>query len=127
MADAKPIPLAVLKPLSTSLWKYDDYSQGKFATMTEWHRDRETNCACAYFLRDDTDGELLTLSEFKAIVKAGAVDPAFHYQTGVNQHWLHSLEQFYAVVYKEWRAHEARTKALLGTPSGRIYRSGRDE
>jgi len=45
-----------------------------------------------------------------------------HAGTAVNQHWLHSLEQFYAEATVAWQEHCRRTDELIGTAAGRIAR-----
>jgi hypothetical protein len=65
---------------------------------------------------------LLSRTELRAIVRDDAIQPEMYNGAAVNQHWLHSLEQFYAEVTVAWQEHCRRTDALLGTPSGRIAR-----
>lgn len=124
--EAAMIPLAVARLLAKGPWKYDEYALNQFAAMVEHHsaNDHRGGLTCAYFLSDEPgfNSDMLTPKEFAAIVKAGAIDPHFHHEGGVNQHWLHSLMQFYAECTKAWIDHQERTKAILGTPAGRIYR-----
>ncbi|MBU3637368.1 hypothetical protein [Polynucleobacter sp. es-MAR-4] len=55
------------------------------------------------------------------MLKDRVVHEVFHDGEGwVNQHYIHSLEQFYAVVTREWNMHLSRTQALIGTPAGTI-------
>lgn len=122
------IPLAVLKPLAKGPWKYDDYALTQFATVLESHHknDMRDGGTCTYVLGAMGGGfndDMMTLGELKAIVKAGAIDQTFHTEHGVNQHWLHSMCQFYAECTKAWIEHEKRTQAILGTPAGRIWRA----
>lgn len=124
----KPIPLAVLKPLSTTPFKTDEFSLNQFATAMGWHLegDAKSGQTAYYVIGDDANSDMLTLAELKAIIKADAIDPVFYNANnsyGVNQHWLHSLMQFYAECQRAWDEHEARTKALIGTPAGRIWRA----
>ena len=60
----------------------------------------------------------LTLAEFKAM-KPYIPEPFVHGNC-LNQHYLHSLEQFYAQTQKAWDDHVSRTNALLGTPAGTV-------
>jgi len=120
------IPESILKPLGNTCWRYDDHSVGKFAWAIDLHAqaDKRSGLTCRYAVgqsRGDSEG--LTRAEFDDIAAEGAIRPEFHRDGGVNQHWQHSLEQFYAVAYREWRAHQARTDALLGTSAGRISRA----
>lgn len=41
MSNPKPIPLTVLKPLTTSTWKPDDYSVSKFAGLLQHHEKED--------------------------------------------------------------------------------------
>lgn len=120
------IPLAVLKPLAKGPWKYGEYDLTQFAYLLESHHvnDMRDGGTCSYFLGGVSgfNDDMMTPDEFKGIVKAGAINPEFYYKDGVNQHWLHSMCQFYAECTKAWVEHEKRTKALLGTPAGRIFR-----
>lgn len=126
----KPIPLAVLKPLAAGPYKADaEWSLIQFATALEWHRERDarSGLTCKYAVSaEGSSGNMLNSTELKAIITADAIDPEFYCSTGdrygVNQHWLHSLMQFYAECTKAWEEHEARTQALIGTPAGRIKR-----
>ncbi|MDA8351290.1 MAG: hypothetical protein ACYCV6_01800 [Steroidobacteraceae bacterium] len=122
----KPIPNAVLAPLTKTPWAYDEWSLSKFATLLEHHADadRREGGTCSYILSDVTDeaGEKLRRSELAAMVREGAIPTEMHDGDAVNQHWLHSLEQFYAEVTVAWQEHCRRTDALIGTPAGRIAR-----
>lgn len=132
----KPIPKAILAPLAKYIWKCDGWSLGKFASLIESHakKDEQDGCTVQQRLPEDYSYHLsatITATEFAKMVKQGAVRPEFHRQERggspwVNQHWLHSLEQFYAEVIVAWHRHLERTDALIGTPAGRIRR-GRDD
>ncbi len=117
------IPKSILAPLARSPWQHDEYSITKFEHCLEVHaeEDRSTGITCKYNLAG-TFMATLDAKELAALVKAGAIKADFVDGTWVNQHWLHSLEQFYAVAYREWLAHLKRTDALIGTPAGRIDR-----
>ncbi|MGC8520130.1 MAG: hypothetical protein ACP5P4_16685 [Steroidobacteraceae bacterium] len=123
MTPAKPIPRSVVAPLTKTRWAHDRWSLNKFRTMLEHHAnaDRLDGLTCAYFLSESA-GEFLSPAELRAIVRDDAIQPEMYNGAAVNQHWLHSLEQFYAEVTFAWQEHCRRTDALLGTPSGRIAR-----
>jgi hypothetical protein len=124
MPNKKGIPNSILAPLQASGWMHDDYSVSKFQTQLDGHAegDRLDGMTCAYNIEAAAGLGLITLDELKAMVRENAVQPDFVDGTQVNQHWLHSLEQFYAVTYREWLAHLKRTNALIGTAQGRIRR-----
>lgn len=117
------IPLAILKPLTRGRWRRSEYDLNKFDSCIEIHkqRDFESGNTCAYAINEYTDS--LKPDEMKAIINADAIDPVFH-KSGVmvNQHWQHSIEQFYAEVTKAWDEHCQRVEALKDTPSGKIFR-----
>jgi len=123
---SKPIPKSVLAALAKTPWAHDEWSLGKFATLLEHHADadRRDGLTCSYVLCEATDeaGERLKRSELRAMVLEGAIPPEMHDGDAVNQHWLHSLEQFYAEATVAWQEHCRRTEALIGTPAGRIAR-----
>lgn len=118
------IPKSILAPLSNGTWKSDAYSLDKFALCIKSHAadDQASGLTC----KQSHDGSGLTCAEFAAIVAEGAINPVFHDGDYANQHWEHSLEQFYAEATKSWQAHLARTDALIGTPAGRISSSKED-
>lgn len=125
--EPKPIPRAVLEPLASSAWRADEYSLGKFADLLATHAntDQRAGLTSAYWLRSGRDDGSLSGEEMRAIASAGLV-PAGMYRegaeaVGINQHWLHSLEQFYAEVTVAWQKHQKRTSALVGTPAGRTW------
>lgn len=128
--ELKPIPVAALAPLSRCAWRHDDADLRKFAELVEHHAegDNRDGCTSAYWLRSDREAESLSAEELQAMARDGTVPAQMCKQgneaIGVNQHWLHSLEQFYAEVTVAWQAHVERTNALLDTPAGRIN-SGR--
>lgn len=118
-----PIPKTILAPLSKTAWSHDSYSLRKFETLLQHHAaaDQMDDATCCYHLSDDTEvSNTITASELRAIAREGAIQPSMHSDTAVNQHWLHSLEQFYAEVTVAWQRHQQRTDALAGTPAGRI-------
>jgi len=131
------IPIAILKPL-TEKWDSDDYSLNKFAWGIEVHfdADKETNTTSRYSISDNSCDPTQTLNkkQLAAIIKTGIIPAVFYNEhetsngdyIGLNQHYLHSLEQFYAHCQAEWDKHIARTDALIGTPAGRIWRSYTD-
>ncbi len=123
---SKPIPQSILAPLTKTSWAHDQWSRGKFATLLEHHAeaDRRDGLTCCYALSAATDdnGQRLTRSEFRALVREGVIPPEMHDGDAVNQHWMHSLEQFYAEVTVAWQEHCRRTDELIGTPAGRIAR-----
>lgn len=119
------IPKSILAPLSKYLWACSDFDCSAFETWLKHHQraDSESGCTCAYHLSaysEVFDG--LPATDFEAMRRDGAVPPIFHHGNSVNQHWLHSLNQFYAVVYREWKLHLKRTGDLVGTPAGTIRR-----
>jgi hypothetical protein len=124
------IPLAVLKPL-TEAWDSSEYALNKFATQIEnhSHADNKTGTTSRYFFSDSHAGmeEMLTKKELAAIIKSGIIPDAFYNEhenggsIGLNQHYLHSLEQFYAHCQAEWDKHLTRTNAI-GTSAGNIWR-----
>jgi hypothetical protein len=70
----------------------------------------------------------ITREGLVGIIREGAIHPDFYIGADwVNQHWLHSLQQFYAEKSVAWRQHCERTDALLGTPSGRLPRGDRQD
>lgn len=122
------IPIEVLKPLAAGVWKSDEYACNKFATLIKSHHESDHQHGLTCFYETTSKFAIgITSDELSEIVEAGAIDPSFHFGTRVNQHWEHSLEQFYAVVTKEWNEHLSRTAALLGTPSGVIARPANDQ
>jgi hypothetical protein len=62
------------------------------------------------------------------MAEEGAVNSALHTEecSGVNQHWLFSLEQFYAEATVAWKKHQERTAVRLGAPAGRISKEGEE-
>ncbi len=119
----KPIPKSILAPLAKTAWSHDAYSLHKFETLLQHHAaaDQMDGVTCWYRLSDSLPGfDSLTASELRAIAREGAIQPSMHRDTAVNQHWLHSLEQFYAEVTVAWQRHQQRTDALAGAPAGRI-------
>lgn len=125
MTPEKPIPHAILAPLAEAVWMHDEYSRTKFAEMLKSHArgDARSDCTSAYNLANY--GDSISASDLHRMVQEGAIRPEFFSGSAVNQHWLHSLEQFYAVVFHEWAEHLRRTDAIIGTPAGRIHQPGR--
>jgi hypothetical protein len=129
------IPMAILSPL-TEAWDSSDYALNKFEELIEDHaeEDKKTNTTCRYFISDDSCDPAQTLNkkQLSAIIKTGIIPAVFYNEhenegcIGLNQHYLHSLEQFYAHCQAEWDKHLTRTDALIGTPAGRIWRSYTD-
>lgn len=129
----KPIPKSVLAALGASVWKHEPYDLNKFQGLVELHAqgDARSGCTSVYHLSDkraDDFSESISASELQAMIRDGAIPEWAHTPqgTGVNQHWLHSLEQFYAECTVAWQKHQKRTDALRGTPAGRTGRSSTD-
>ena len=123
MSLAKPIPRSILAPLEATAWAHEEYSLHKFRTLLAHHAeaDRADGATCCYVVSDVPDDcSGLTGAEFRAMVCEGAIPPEMHAASSVNQHWLHSLEQFYAEVTIAWQRHSQRIAELNGTPAGRI-------
>ncbi|MDA8348207.1 MAG: hypothetical protein M0038_05290 [Pseudomonadota bacterium] len=119
----KLIQKSILAPLAKTAWSHDAFSLHKFGTLLQHHAEADLTdgATCCYHLSDDKEvSNTITACELRAIVNEGAIQPNMHYGDAVNQHWLHSLEQFYAEVTVAWQAHQQRTDALAGTPAGRI-------
>ncbi len=116
----KPIPKSILNALGRGPWRCRKEDLNKFVTWLTWHAegDKRDGVTCAY--RVGVLGDSLTAVEMSSIVKEGAIQPEMHRNGCVNQHWLHSLEQFYAECSAAWNAHVRRTDALIGTPAGTI-------
>lgn len=118
-----PIPKSILAPLSKTVWSHDAYSLRKFETLLQHHAaaDQMDGATCCYRLSGDTEmSNTITAGELNAMAREGAIQSFMHSDIAANQHWLHSLEQFYAEVTVAWQRHQQRTDALAGTPAGRI-------
>jgi hypothetical protein len=120
------IPRSVLKILATYDWKHDDYSCNQFnlalkhhieLDRKEGHTSRYLTQICSY------DLENLTKPEINLLAKENAIHPDFYDENSVNQHYQHSLYQFFAEATKAYANHVKRTDKLIGTASGRIYRT----
>ena len=123
MSGSKPIPRSILAPLASTPWAHDEYSLHKFRTLLAHHAeaDRADGGTCCYVVSDvpgDCSG--LTGAEFRAMVRERAIPADMHGANALNQHWTHSLEQFYGEVTVSWQQHCQRTAELAGTPAGRI-------
>ncbi len=120
---AKPIPRSILAPLAATAWAHDDYSLHKFGNLLAHHAaaDRADGATCCYVV-SDAPGDCcsLTGAEFRAMVREGAIPPDMHGANALNQHWLHSLEQFYAEATVAWQQHCQRAAELTGRPAGRL-------
>ena len=127
-----PIAASVFAPLTSTRWRSDDYQLHKFETSLETHKreDGRDGHTCVYDLSpgmcEQFNNSILN-AEFKALRKDGVIPTEFYNGDCVNQHWLHSLEQFYSAVTHEWKKHIARTEALVGTPAGRIARGAKHD
>lgn len=101
-------------------WKSSNYALNKFDTNLNFHRemDERSGLTCVYTHPEGSHDEGLTRSEVLAM--AEHIPPEFIKGAAVNQHYEHSLEQFYAHVQKAWDDHVKRTTALIGTAAGRI-------
>ena len=125
------IPLAILKPLVNDDWDCSDYALNKFDELIEHHSeaDKRTGTTLFYiFSNMDFDPcKLLTQKELSAIIKTGIIPEVFYREfkddekIALNQHYMFSLEQFYAHCQKEWDEHLARTNSLIGTPAGTCW------
>ena len=118
-----PIPEAMLAPLVNTRWKTDKYRLNIFKIRLENHRpaDEEEGFTSHYLNLEYlgvTDEELDAIRE--VMPSAFLAD-----DDGINQHYLHSLEQFYAETQKAWNEHVERTEALLGTPAGLMHPNSR--
>jgi len=119
----EPIPVEILAPLARSRWMTDDYNLEQFEDALEVHADsdRRDGCTCQYVFNPGIDSHPITRAEFLAMSEH--IPDAFRTDASLNQHYMHSLIQFYAHVQQQWDAHMERTDELLGTPAGRIRRS----
>lgn len=130
----KPIPKSVLAALGASVWKHEQHDLDKFQRLVEIHAhgDARHGCTSVYHLSDKRGEndflESISGAELQAMIRDGATPEWAHTPkgTGVNQHWLHSLEQFFAECTVAWQKHQERTDALRGTPAGRTGRSSTD-
>ncbi|MDD4893550.1 MAG: hypothetical protein PHH73_06070 [Candidatus Rickettsiella isopodorum] len=130
MKKLKNIPTEFLQPLIDYRFQSDDWSSNKFKTLIEDHKDKDNKSGytCRYILRNEINSAMITKNEFEKMIKTGLISEDFYNnKTGydhieVNQHYIHSLDQFYAVCQKEWDKHLERTENILNTPAGRIYK-----
>ena len=100
----------------------DDYSCGKFEHCLESHREADIKFGCTAYYNMHPEIQMSdSLSHQEFVELLPFIPPELADETGVNQHYMHSLEQFYAIVQKEWDAHVKRTNALIGTPMGRKH------
>jgi hypothetical protein len=114
------IPKSVLNSLSNGPWKHSEHETTKFKILLGKHKpmDDQLGITSAYNL-NNLEGSLTT-DDLSRMVAEGVLPPDFHKGVFVNQHWLHSMEQFFAECTVAWNNHVERTNALIGTPSGRI-------
>ena len=122
--NTKTIPKPVLDILAAGPWRDDDYSINKFSKLLASHAEQDAmyGCTCQVL-----DGGIngFSPSESDSLIKHGLVPDGFYRINDrggafFNQHYIFSLEQFFAVCTKEWGAHVERTNALIGTPAGKI-------
>jgi hypothetical protein len=132
--NSKPIPKAFLDPLREE-WDTSEYCCNAFALTLEYHADGDSRSGLTsrYIHREGGNNEMalkptLIHKELKAMIATGLVPECFyvdnqeHRCIELNQHYQHSLEQFYSSVYALWEQHLERTQALIGTPAGRIHK-----
>ncbi|MFA5127317.1 MAG: hypothetical protein WC465_04980 [Patescibacteria group bacterium] len=130
MKQHKNIPQAFLAPVINTKWVHDEGSKNKFKQALEYHskKDRESGYTCRYFLRDKNQNDMLTRTELLNMIKTKLVPDCFYNDNNgydiieINQHYMHSLEEFYAHVQNEWNNHLERTNKLIGTDAGTIYK-----
>lgn len=118
----KPIPKSILNALGRGAWSCRHEDLNKFVTWLTWHAAGDMRDGQTSSYRVGVSDDSLTTAEMDSIIREGAIQPEMHRNGCVNQHWLHSLEQFYAECSAAWNAHVRRTDALIGTPAGTITR-----
>lgn len=122
------IPDSILAILSNDAWKYDDYSLSCFENALELHKEKDerdggTSKYAPLNEKHQIEYGALTIDEIKGMIADGVINSDFYdSEYCVNQHYLHSLHQFFAVCTKEWENHLNRTDKLIGTTSGRIWK-----
>lgn len=123
------IPEAFLKPIIESKWKTGEYDLNKFEHILSSHQvsDNQGGSACYYIISSADPAEgMLKRSELAPMINSGRIPTNFYSSNEdgaicINEHYMHSMEQFYAHVQKAWDAHLERTDRLVGKPSGRIH------
>ena len=115
----RKIPLSVLKPIAAGPWRSDEFSLNIFdATFAMKYDPKNPNQSPSSYCLKDDDSNGLTKKELKDIIKSGAIDPSLFKNTTVNEHWMHSYEQFAATVEVAWQVHLDQISKLLATPLG---------
>ena len=116
------VPKSVLSLLGKGPWPADERARNKFARLLEVHAATDKRDGNTAFYSHDRDGSTsISAKEFAALVADGAIRPEFHRDGWANQHWEHSLEQFFAEATHAWHQHIKRTDALVGTPAGSCW------
>lgn len=112
------IDSAFLQPVVNDDFDLSPERKTFFNDMLAVHqkRDMESGRTAAYVMGENNP--VLTAEEWENI--KNLIDPVFVRDDMVNQHYLHSLEQFYSIVQMEWVNHIERTNALIGTAHGKI-------
>ena len=120
----KNIPLGLVAPVLNERWNSDEDARTQFAFWLEFHRDadRRDGGTCWESLRS-IPGFRRMFSEKEIDALLPHVPEQFKQDRGVNQHYLRSLEQFYAEVQKAYDDHADRTERLAGTVQGRFVPS----
>jgi hypothetical protein len=119
----KPIPTQVINLLKGEVWLSDDYDLTKFKVTLEYHSDHDNRdgCTAQYWVPDTGSRDTPPI---RKLLESGVVHPDFYQllegRAGVNQHYLHSLEQFFGQCQRAWDEHQDRTYALINTPAGTI-------
>ena len=122
------IPEAFLKPIMQSKWKCGEYDLNKFESVLSSHlvSDKQGGSACFYVISSTDPAEgMLKRSELAPMINSGRIPQNFYRTTKdgaicINEHYLHSLEQFYAHVQQAWDSHLDRTNKLINQPSGQV-------
>lgn len=114
------IPAVVATELYSRAWCTDKYSRGKFKEMLKFDEiaDAKQGSTSMYIVRRDENDFLAKMADAELIPSE-----MYFIEKGnicINQHWLHSLQQFFAVCQNEWDDHQHRTSQLIGTPQGTI-------
>jgi len=123
------IPLGLVAPVLSSRWMSDEDARTKFEYWLEYHRDADRRdggtCQVDPVRSDEWDEfGLFSKEEFSQLLPhVPAQFKTRGTRVGVNQHYLFSLEQFYAEVQKAYDDHVERTERLAGTVQGRFVPS----
>lgn len=112
------IDSAFLRPVINDDFDLSPERKTLFDNMLKHHRHRDIDNGRTSFYIMNKNNPVLTNEEWQEIKKL--IDPVFVQDDFLNQHYLHSLEQFYSIVQMEWVNHIERTNALIGTPQGKI-------